>query len=113
LVVGFGVDDGVRVRRRTTERRKTTPVIGTQHVEREVFVYVSNLARAARRVSIVERVPVSEVDEVTIDVEKRGGLTLDARDGFVTLVADVGANATTELVLRYRLEASSNVVLPA
>ena len=111
--IGFGVDDGVRVRRRTTEKRKTTPITGTQHIEREVFVYVSNLAREARRVSIVERVPVSEVEGVEIEIERRRDITRDARDGFVTLVADIGPNTTSELVLRYRIEASSNVVLPA
>jgi hypothetical protein len=50
---------------------------------------------------------------VKIEVDKRRNRTLDARDGFVTLVADLDANATSELVLRYRLDASSNVVLPA
>ena len=113
IEIGFGVDDGIRVRRRSQERKKTTPITGTQHIEREVFVYVSNLAGDPRRVSIVERVPVSEVEEVVIEVEKRKDLTRDARDGFVTLVADVGPNKTSELVLRYRIEASSNVVLPA
>lgn len=112
IEIGFGVDDGVRVRRRTQERKKTTPITGTQHVEREVFVYVSNLAGDARSVAIVERVPVSEVEEVVIEIEKRRDLTRDARDGFVTLVANVGPNTTSELVLRYRIEASSNVVLP-
>jgi uncharacterized protein (TIGR02231 family) len=113
LELGFGVDDGLRVRRRQTERRKVTPITGTQHVEREVTIYVSNLAGEPRRVSLVERVPVSEVEEVTIDVEKRRELVRDPRDGFVTLTADVGAGATSELVLRYRIEAASNVVLPA
>ncbi|HSO35165.1 MAG TPA: mucoidy inhibitor MuiA family protein [Labilithrix sp.] len=112
LELGFGVDDGIRVRRRTTEKTKTTPVIGTQHIEREVVVYVSNLARTARRVSIIERVPVSEIEDLTIEVEPRRDMTYDARDGFVTLAADLGPNATAELVLRYRIEASSNVVLP-
>ena len=112
LEMGFGVDDGLRVRRRTTERRKTTPITGTQHVEREVFVYVSNLSSDAKRVSVVERVPVSEVEEVVIEVEQRRDLTRDVRDGFVTLVADVAARGSSELVLRYRIEASSNVVLP-
>ena len=57
-------------------------------------------------------VVVAAVDQELPPLPSDVIITRDERDGFVTLVAEVGPNATTELILRYRLEASSNVVLP-
>jgi uncharacterized protein (TIGR02231 family) len=110
--LGFGIDDALRVRRRVIEKRKTTQLTGTQHVAREVRIYVSNLSDAARSLSIVERVPVSEVEDLTIDVERQPQMRHDTRDGFATFDLDLPAGATRDLALRYRIEAKSNVVLP-
>src|SRR5207237_8502346 len=38
--LGFGVDDGLRVRRHTEDKRDTTPVIGTQKLLRTVRLYI-------------------------------------------------------------------------
>mgnify|MGYP001028189568 CR=1 FL=1 len=110
--LGFGVDDGLRVRRRVVEKRKTTPVTGTQHVAREIWLYVSNLSGDARPLSIVERVPVSEVEDVRVEVDPHMDMRHDERDGFATFALSLGPRATREIVLKYRIEAESNVVLP-
>lgn len=109
--LGFGVDDGLRVRRQTSEQRKTTVVTGTQHVERKVKVFVSNTSDESRALTVVERVPVSEVEDVLVDVERGEGARVDG-DGLARFEIDVPARGTRELVLRYSLEAKSNVVLP-
>lgn len=110
--LGFGLDDGLRVRRRVVEKRKTTQITGTQHVSREVTLFVSNLADVPRSLSIVERVPVSEVEDVVVDVDRRDGMRLDRGDGFATFDLVLAGSSTHELVLSYRIEAKSNVVLP-
>jgi uncharacterized protein (TIGR02231 family) len=110
--IGFGTDDALRVRRRVIEKRKTTQLTGTQHVSREVRLYVSNLSDAPQSLSIVERVPVSEVEDVTIEVERQPHMRHDTKDGFATFELDLPAGATRDMVLRYRIEAKSNVVLP-
>lgn len=109
--LGFGIDDGLRVQRKTTEKRKTTPVTGTQHVAREVRLYLTNLSDEARSVAIVERVPVSEVEDVTVQVGDLASGTRDAKNGFVTIRQDLAPRGTKDLVLDYRIEAASNVVL--
>ncbi|MBX3233881.1 MAG: DUF4139 domain-containing protein [Labilithrix sp.] len=110
--LGFGVDDGLRVRRKVTEKRKTTAISGTQHVEREVTLYVSNLSSSAKGLSVVERVPVSEVEDVEITLERTKDMRFDARDGFATFDVSIAPHATREIVLAYKIEAKSNVVLP-
>ncbi|MDO9016801.1 MAG: mucoidy inhibitor MuiA family protein [Myxococcales bacterium] len=110
--LGFGVDDGLRVRRSVDEKRDTTPVIGTQKVARTVRVYLSNLSDEARRLTVIERYPVSEVDEVKVAVVSHEDATLDARDGFAKWVVTLGAGSTRTLTLVYRIEAAAKVVLP-
>lgn len=110
--MGFGVDDGLRVRRRVTEKRKTGTISGTQTIQREVTLFVSNLSDAGKSLSVVERVPVSEVEDLTVEVPPQKGMRFDAKDGFATFDIQVAPHATREVVLAYTLEAKSNVVLP-
>ncbi len=109
--LGFGTDDGLRVRRTVDEKRDTTPVIGTQKVARTVRVYLSNLSDEARRLTVIERYPVSEVDEVKVAVVSHEDATLDARDGFAKWVVTLDAGGTRVLTLGYRIEAAAKVVL--
>jgi uncharacterized protein (TIGR02231 family) len=111
--LGFGIDDGVRVQRKQTETRKTTPVIGTQHISREVRLYVSNPSDTERSVAIVERIPVSEVEDIVVRLEPGAQQKLDTKNGFVTITQDVPPAATRDLLITYAIEAKSNVVLPA
>lgn len=113
--LSLGADGRVSVRRRVDEERKTTAVTGTQHVERKVHGFVSNTSGDQVRVRIIERVPVSEIEDLQIHVTEAPGLVSegDARDGFYSF-GDVtlGAGESKELTLTYRLEAKSHVVLP-
>jgi uncharacterized protein (TIGR02231 family) len=111
--LGFGVDDGVRVRRRVDERRETTAVTGTQRITRSVRVFLSNLGDRPRRLRVIERVPVSEIDEVSVKLVTAQGATSarDERDGFVRFDVELGGGATQELELAYRIEAGGRVQL--
>jgi hypothetical protein len=108
--VGFGVDDGLRVKRRVDEERDTTPVIGTQKWKRTLKLYLSNLGGEARRLNVVERIPVSEIADVEIDVLDPGGAQID-KDGFARFDVELAANATRELTLVYKVEAAAKVRL--
>jgi uncharacterized protein (TIGR02231 family) len=110
--IGFGPDEGVRVRRTQDEERDTTQVLGTQKLRRTVRVFLSNLSDEARRVLVTERVPVSEIDEVEISVLEASGWKLDDKDGFAKSEVSLPANATQTLKLVYEIRASSKVVMP-
>jgi len=111
LELGFGPDDGLRVRRTQTEKRETRTLGGAQLVTRTVTVFVSNTSGTARTLSVVERYPVSELGDVTITLLEHAGATLDARDGLARYTFDVGPRATHTLSLVYRIEAASKVAL--
>jgi uncharacterized protein (TIGR02231 family) len=113
--LSLGADARVTVRRRVDEERKTTAVTGTQHVERKVHGFVSNTSAERVRLRVIERVPVSEIEDLVVHVADAPGLTAegDARDGFYSFgEVELGAGESREFTLVYRLEAKSNVVLP-
>lgn len=111
LELGFGPDDGLRVRRTQTEKRETRTLGGAQLVTRTVTVFVSNTSGTARTLSVVERYPVSELGDVTITLLEHAGATLDARDGLARYTFEVGPRATHTVSLGYRIEAASKVAL--
>jgi uncharacterized protein (TIGR02231 family) len=108
--LGFGVDDGLRVRRRVDEERDTTPVIGTQKRKRTIKLYVSNLGGDPRRLKIIERVPVSELDDVKIEVVDSANAHID-KDGIASIEIELPANGNKEISFAYRIEAAAKVRL--
>ncbi len=108
--LGFGAEDGLRVRRTFEDKRETTAVMGTQRLTRTVRVYVSNLGDTERRLGVIERVPVSEIEDVTVKVIAAPGAKHD-KDGFARFEIDVPAGGTRELELIYRVEAGAKVSL--
>jgi uncharacterized protein (TIGR02231 family) len=111
--VGLGTDDAVRVRRQVEESREVTAVVGTQKLTRTVKLYVSNLSGSAQKVSLTERIPVSELREVEVTLLQSTGVQFDSKDGFARFPLDLPPRATRELQLIYRIEAPARVVLPA
>jgi len=109
--LGMGVDDGLRVRRASQEKRDVTPVIGTQKILRTVRLFVSNLGGSERALRVVERIPVSEIEDVNVDVTSHREARVDAGEGFVHYDLSIPARGTKELVLEYRIEAGARVVI--
>ena len=112
--LGFGVDDGLRVRRQVEASDEITAVLGTQKLTRTVTLFVANLGDAPRTLTILERIPKSELSEVKVELLASDGAKLDdgfSRDGFVRWNLDLPGAATRKLTLRYRVEAGSRVQL--
>jgi len=110
--LGFGPDDGIRVRRMEDEERDTQALTGSQRVRRKVSLFLSNLSGSSRSVLVHERVPVSEIDEVEIQLLDAGGFKLEAKDGFLRSVVEVAPRATKIMKFSYEVRAGSKVVLP-
>jgi uncharacterized protein (TIGR02231 family) len=111
--LGFGPDDAVRARRKQTEKRDRTMLTGTQKIDRKVRLYLSNLSGETKEVTVLERIPVSEIDEVEIALtEGASEWKHDARDGFLRRKLLLGARETKEIGYSYEIRAKSNVELP-
>ncbi|APR84629.1 Aspartate ammonia-lyase [Minicystis rosea] len=110
--IGLGVDDGVRVRREIVAERDVTAVIGTQKRKQRVWIFLSNLSNEPKRVLVTERIPVSEIEDVTVTLTEAGGFVLEGKDGFLRRDVDLGPHETTTLGLCYEMKAGAKVVLP-
>jgi uncharacterized protein (TIGR02231 family) len=111
--LGFGPDDSVRARRKQTEKRDRTMLIGTQKIDRVVRLYLSNLSGETKEVTVLERIPVSEIEEVEIALTEGGAdWNHNARDGFLRRKVLLGARETKEIGYSYEIRAKSNVELP-
>lgn len=110
--IGFGPDDGVRARRHVEEQRDTTAIIGTQKIRRRVDVFLSNLSGEARSLTITERVPVSEIDDVEITMLETSDFPSKDADGFLRAKITLAPQETRRLGFAYEIRAGSNVVLP-
>jgi len=110
--VGFGPDDALRVRRAMEVKRDTTILTGTQKIERTVKLYLSNLSDQERKVQLKERIPVSEIEGVEIELKEAKGFSHEAKDGFLQAEIAVAPRETRALSLKYEIRAKSNVQLP-
>ena len=109
--LGLGVDEGLRVRRTVEEKRETTAVLGTQRINKSVRVFVSNLGDEARGLIVIERFPVSEIEDVQVSVTRHEDAALDERDGFARFMCSIEPGETRTLRLEYRVEAGAKVQL--
>jgi len=110
--IGLGPDDGVRIKREQKEKPSRKAISGTQIIDREVTLYLANLSDVEREFEVVERIPVSEVEQVEIELEDSEGWSFDAKDGFLKKQVTVGGNDRAETGYSYQLRAKSNVQLP-
>jgi uncharacterized protein (TIGR02231 family) len=110
--IGFGADDGVRVRRTRDEERDTVTLIGTQKLRRTVKIYLVNLSAEPKHVLVTERVPVSEIQDVEVSLIEAGGWRFTRGDGFAEMAVDLAPRATRTLTLVYEIKAGSRVVMP-
>lgn len=111
--VGLGPDDAVRCRRRIELQLDTTSILGTQKIRRRVRVFLSNLSGEKKTLTVVERIPVIEIEGMEVKVTETGGFSLDRATGHLKLPLSLAARETKEVSFSYEIKASSNIVLPA
>lgn len=110
--LGLGPDEGIRLRRRIKREHDRSAVLGRQTVTTKVLVFLSNLSDETRTVEVVERIPVSEIEDVKVRLTRSPGWDHDERDGMLTATVNLPPRATRELEIEYELKAASDVTLP-
>lgn len=111
FAIGWGPDDALRVNRTVTEKRDTTKLTGKVIVTRTLELHLSNLDDVPATFTVEERIPVSEIEQVQIEIdakETKPAAMPDAQ-GIVSWKVDLPAHGTKELRLVYRVTASSDV----
>lgn len=109
--LSFGSLNGVRVDRTQQVKHEETRITGYQTVTLTVNLALGNQSDEAVQLEVIERVPVSELEEVRVTLGDRAPGKPD-EEGLVAwnLKLDPRAQVTAELV--YRVEAPARVHLP-
>jgi uncharacterized protein (TIGR02231 family) len=112
MELSFGPDDTVRVQRKEKQLSdKTDPVDRWRRRTNRVRIYLSNAGTQAKSVTITERIPVSEVEEVRIEgVTTSLAATPDA-DGLLRWTVLLAANGTHTLELVFVVATAPDVEL--
>lgn len=113
FALGWGPDSAIRVQRTLEQAKEERGMMSSWITQAHtVRVRVSNLAPEAKTIHITERVPVSEVEKVAIEVDVAA--TTDRRkpdgEGFVRWEAALPPLGHTEAVLRYVVRKHADVV---
>jgi uncharacterized protein (TIGR02231 family) len=109
--LGLGVDDGLRVRRRIDEKRETTALTGRVVRTRTLEVFIGNLSSAPRALTIVERVPVSELEAIEVALTSAEPSASADADGFVRVPLELGPRGTRAIELVHTVSHKSDVHL--
>jgi uncharacterized protein (TIGR02231 family) len=111
FALGFGSEDGVRVRRDTSGQEERAKLTGKQTITRRVTLYLSNLDDAPAAFLVQERIPVSEIDKVKIEVDAKETKPTPIVDvqGIATWKVVVPAHGTDQIKLVYQIVATSAV----
>ncbi|MCG3192814.1 MAG: hypothetical protein DIJKHBIC_02061 [Thermoanaerobaculia bacterium] len=111
FVLAWGPDESLRIQRETEEHREVVRLTGRQNVTRTVRLFASNLESREVSFQLEERIPVSEIEDVSVEIlgkESTPGLKADEQ-GIVHHTVSLRPLATAKIQLVYRLSAGSSV----
>jgi len=109
--LSFGPEDSLRVQREEKKSNKQDSVSKWNEATTHVTIYLSNLSGDARSVLVTERLPVSEIEHVKVelDAEKTTGSPELDTHGFCRWKAEVPANGHLVLHLRFKVSMAPGV----
>lgn len=110
--LSFGNEDGVQVIRSTEEKVDEARLTGRRTTTRKVLLHVSNARHELTRLIIEERVPVSEVKEVEIQVLTKDchpAPSVVTKEGIARLELELPPNGTHTVKFAWELSAAAKV----
>ena len=112
VVLSFGSEDGMRVVRRLEQKTEEARLTGRRTTRNAVKLFVSNASDVAARVVLEERVPVSEVKEVEVQVLVKDCKPAPgpvSKDGIARIELQCEPGATREVDFVWELSAAAKV----
>ena len=110
--LGWGPEPELRLRRRVESSSEKSRVLSSWRArEHTILLHISNIGDRRHRIHVTERVPVSEIDKVKIEVDTKEtcGRQAADKDGFVHWDLEVAPAAHESLTLRYRVKKHEDV----
>ncbi|KFA89287.1 hypothetical protein Q664_36050 [Archangium violaceum Cb vi76] len=103
--LSFGPEESVRIQREAKRESELNPVSKWNEATVRLTLYLSNLSGSARTVAVTERLPVSEIEHVKVELdrEKTSGTPVLDDNGFCTWKVELPANGHTRLHLVFKV----------
>ena len=111
FALGWGSDGAMRVQRTQTQKRKQDHLTKWNTVTVTTKLFLSNIGAETRVIKATERVPVSELEQVKVEVvsdETTGGVQPD-ENGFCTWNFTLEAYSQLQATLVYKVSAAPEV----
>ena len=111
--LGWGPDGDLRVAREVRHLEEESRMLSSwTKMPRIVELQISNIGSNTKKIHVTERVLVSEIEKVKVEVDAKkttGGKTPD-RDGMLTWEVDVPRRGNKKIELRYTVQKHDDVV---
>ncbi|MFP2957319.1 mucoidy inhibitor MuiA family protein [Myxococcus sp. 1LA] len=110
--LGFGSEDALRVARTEDVARETSRLTGRKVTTHKVRLFLSNMGARPTPVAIEERIPVSEVESVEIQLLRESTKPAPARvseDGIVRFELTASPRSQQELAMDYVVSSAAKV----
>ncbi|MFN3201494.1 MAG: mucoidy inhibitor MuiA family protein [Bradymonadia bacterium] len=108
IEVALGVDEGFKVERKAANEQTRKPGMfqSAKKMERAYEIIIERKARGSAKLEITENLPLSRVDKVKVDLDKKGttpGYSIDKDRGFITWPLKLKANEKETISLSYTI----------
>ena len=109
--LSFGPEESIRIQREEKKEAQLNPVSKWNEGTTRLTLYLSNLSGTARTVSVTERLPVSEIEHVKVELdrEKTSGDPVLDENGFCTWKVELPANGHARLHLVFKVSTAPGV----
>jgi uncharacterized protein (TIGR02231 family) len=115
IEASLGVDDELKVVRAPIEEKdKEGGIVSNQKLNRAYRITVTNNAKSTEVVEVRENIPVSKIDDVSVEILKDGttaGFQLDSHQGFVSWKLQLSPGEKKSVDLRFKISVPSDWVV--
>jgi len=111
FALGWGTDANMRVQRTESQKREKNHLTQWNTITNTIHIFLSNIGDEDRTIALTERVPVSELEKVKIEVlqeETRDRLQPDA-NGFCNWRLQIPAYSQSKVSLVYKIMAAPDI----
>ncbi|WP_310484085.1 mucoidy inhibitor MuiA family protein [Chamaesiphon sp. VAR_48_metabat_403] len=119
FALGWGTDVNMRVQRTQREKREQNHLTQWNTITNTVSIFLSNIGDETRKITMTERVPVSELEKVKIEVvqdetsdslkERLGQRIQPDLNGFCNWNLQIPAYSQAKVILVYKIAAAPDV----
>jgi uncharacterized protein (TIGR02231 family) len=111
FALGWGTDANMRVQRTQTQKRKQNHLTKWNTITNTVSIFLSNIGDEARTIAMTERIPVSELEQVKIEVvrDETSDRIQPDLNGFCNWNLQIPAYSQAKVILVYKIDAAPDV----